>query len=57
MSNPSLHLRIFVNTKETQENVAVAAARSGTPDSYWDPDGGARKRRARDFGLRWLTVE
>ena len=27
------------------------------PDSYWDPDGGARKRRVRDFGLRWLTVE
>ena len=30
---------------------------SGPPDSYWDPDGGARKRRVRDFGLRWLTVQ
>ena len=30
---------------------------AGPPDSYWDPDGGARKRRVRDFGLRWLTVE
>jgi len=38
-------------------NYTLVALLPEPPDSYWDPDGGARKRRVRDFGLRWLTVE